>query len=41
MLKKKGSTHLFRDAWVTKLGMRNVISVRGRDATTILQNTIT
>lgn len=35
---KKG---LFEDAWVSKLTNRSVISVRGRDSTSILQNVAT
>ena len=41
MPKKKASNAIFSDGWITKLQHRNVISVRGRDSTSILQNTIT
>ena len=39
--KTKSTKHLFEDAWVTKMEKRNVISVRGRDSTSILQNVAT
>ena len=32
---------LFEDGWVCKLHKRNIISVRGRDSTQILQNITT
>lgn len=34
-------TTVFKDAWVTKLINRSILSVRGRDATSLLQNTST
>jgi glycine cleavage system aminomethyltransferase T len=40
--RKEGEAEpLFEDAWVTKLSNRSVLSVRGRDATDLLQNVIT
>lgn len=35
------SGDIFSDGWITKLASRSVISVRGRDSTTILQNLAT
>lgn len=35
------STDVFKDAWVTKLINRSILSVRGRDATNLLQNVST
>ena len=39
--RKTGQRNVFQDAWVTQLTHRSVLSVRGRDATAILQNTAT
>ena len=39
--RKPGQRNVFQDAWVTQLAHRSVLSVRGRDATAILQNTAT
>ena len=38
---KPRSDQLFTDAWITKLSSRSIVSVRGRDSTSILQNTMT
>ena len=41
-IEEKGDNDvLFKDAWVTKLINRSVLSVRGRDATSLLQNVST
>ena len=41
MPKQRANNQVFKDGWITKLAHRNVISVRGKDSTSILQNTIT
>ena len=40
-MQQKGNQDLFSAAWITKLTNRSVISIRGRDATDLLQNTST
>ena len=37
----KKAKHIFEEAWITKLNSRTIFSVRGRDSTQILQNTVT
>lgn len=40
-MQQKANKALFHDNWVTKLTNRSVISIRGKDATELLQNTST
>jgi folate-binding Fe-S cluster repair protein YgfZ len=40
-MQSKANKDLFPDNWVTKLTNRSILSIRGRDATDLLQNTST
>ena len=41
MMQSKADKSLFPDQWITKLTNRSVLSIRGRDALGLLQNTTT
>ena len=41
IMQQRGNRDLFSANWITKLTNRSVISIRGRDATDLLQNTST